>query len=50
MIFCNCDSCENYDDGACALDNITISDEEMTSAGFLPICQDYVEYIGERNE
>ncbi len=43
MIYCNCDSCEHYDDGACTKDDITISDDQMTGAGFVPLCTDYVE-------
>lgn len=45
MITVNCtaDSCEYNDDGECAKLNITISDEEMTAAGFIPTCQEYRE-------
>lgn len=42
MISCDC-GCKHNKDGWCDKDWITISDEEMTSAGFYPICQDYEE-------
>ena len=29
--------------GGCTLDEITISDSQMTAAGFWPLCQDYEE-------
>lgn len=50
MIFCECTSCEYYDDGTCAADDITISDNDMTAAGFLPICQNYDEHPLERED
>lgn len=50
MIFCECTSCEYYDDGTCAADEITISDNDMTAAGFLPVCQNYVEHPAERED
>lgn len=51
---CNIRSCrhwsekeehKNYicDEGGCSLDEITISDEEMTAAGFIPQCAVYEE-------
>lgn len=45
MIRCYCDSCVNYDanDDTCKLNTITISDRELTVAGFLPTCQEYEE-------
>ena len=45
MIYCYCESCKNHDDdnNTCKLDAVTISDEELTAAGFLPICQEYEE-------
>lgn len=42
MVSCDC-GCKHNKDGWCDKDWITISDEEMTSAGFYPICQDYEE-------
>ena len=44
MIYCYCESCKNHDDDdTCKLDAVTISDEEPTVAGFLPLCQEYEE-------
>lgn len=45
MIWCYCDSCKNHndDDNTCELRDVTISDREMTAAGFLPLCQEYEE-------
>lgn len=45
MIWCYCESCKNHDDdnNRCKLQTITISDEEMTAAGFYPQCQEYEE-------
>lgn len=42
MINCDC-YCKHNKDGQCDKDYITISDDEMTAAGFYPICQDYEE-------
>lgn len=42
MVSCDC-SCKYNKDGWCDKDYITISDAEMTAAGFYPICQDYEE-------
>ena len=45
MIWCFCESCMNHDDdNTCSRDDITVSDRELTAAGFLPICQCYEEY------
>lgn len=43
-VTCNCEDCR-YNDGAgsCNLDEITITDNYLTSAGFFPRCIDYVE-------
>ena len=45
MIYCYCESCVNHDDDddTCKLDTITISNRELTAAGFLPQCQEYEE-------
>ena len=44
MIYCYCESCKNHDyDDTCKLNAITISDRELTAAGFLPQCQEYEE-------
>lgn len=44
MIYCYCESCKNHDDDdTCKRDSITISDREMTAAGFLPQCQEFEE-------
>lgn len=43
MIYCYCESCVNHDDDdTCKLNTITISDRELTAAGFLPQCQKYL--------
>jgi len=44
-ITCFCTDCEYCDPEyhCCEKDDITISDENMTSAGFMPLCLDYVE-------
>ena len=44
MIWCYCESCKNHDDDdTCKLNSITVSDREMTAAGFLPQCEEYEE-------
>ena len=44
MIYCYCESCKHHDeDDTCKRDTITVSDREMTAAGFLPQCQEYKE-------
>ena len=44
MIYCYCESCKNHDDDdTCKLNTITVSDRELTAAGFLPQCQEYEE-------
>ena len=45
MVNCDC-NCKYNKDGWCDKDYITISDDEMTAAGFYPICQDYEEREG----
>ena len=48
MIYCYCEGCKNHDDDdTCKLSTITISDRDMTAAGFLPLCQEYEEQEGE---
>jgi hypothetical protein len=43
-----CESCKNHDDDdTCKLSSITISDRELTAAGFLPQCQEYEEMESE---
>lgn len=45
MIWCYCESCKNHDEynNTCKLEDITISDRDITAAGFLPLCQEYEE-------
>ena len=44
MIYCYCEGCKHHDDDdTCKLDTITVSDREMTAAGFMPLCQEYEE-------
>ncbi len=44
MIWCYCESCKNHDDDdTCKLNSVTISDEEMTAAGFFQIFQEFEE-------
>ncbi len=44
MIYCYCESCKHHDDDdTCKLRAITISDRELTAAGFLPQCEEYEE-------
>lgn len=48
---CDCDSCKHWKEdaavfigeGGCTLDEIKISDNTMTGAGFIAICTDYEE-------
>ena len=42
-VWCECDGCVHWDDGECSYDGVTISDRNITAAGFLPVCQDYEE-------
>ena len=50
-IKCNCESCRHWStdggdfigEGGCTLDTITISDNTVTAAGCLPMCEDYKE-------
>ncbi len=50
-IKCNCESCiywskdggDFINEGGCTLDTITISDNNVTAAGCLPICEEYKE-------
>lgn len=51
MIWCYCESCKNHDDDdTCKLDSITVSDRDITAAGFLPLCQEYEEEEYEEEE
>lgn len=52
MIWCYCESCKNHDDedDTCKLDSITVSDRDLTAAGFLPLCQEYEEEEYEEEE
>lgn len=44
MIYCYCEECKHHDDDdTCKLSTITVSNREMTAAGFLPQCQEYKE-------
>ena len=44
MSWCYCDSCKNHDDDdTCKLRDVTISNRDLTAAGFLPQCQEYEE-------
>ena len=47
---CYVDSCCYNCDGECDLEEITISDHELTASGFQPICQDYDEGICQDHE
>jgi len=48
---CNIDYCRHYDkkggnyenEGGCTLEEISISDDTYTAAGFVPMCDDYEE-------
>lgn len=41
-VFCSVQDCEHRDEnGFCGKDKISISDNDFTAAGFLPICEDY---------
>lgn len=41
---CNCVDCIHNDkDGDCNLDYVTISNDTLTMAGFIPTCEDYEE-------
>ena len=50
-IKCNCESCIHWskdggdfvNEGGCTLDTITISDNNVTAAGFIPMCEEYRE-------
>ena len=47
---CYVDSCCYNCDGECDLEEITISDHELTASGFQPICQEYDEGICQNHE
>ena len=48
---CHCTDCINYSEeggdyigeGGCVLDEITVSNDTLTAAGFYPQCEDYKE-------
>lgn len=40
---CYCEECKYNDDGYCNCNIIYISNNEMTSSGFHPVCTDYEE-------
>ena len=48
---CNIDYCKHWKEnagpyigtGGCTLEEITISDEELTAAGYIPKCEDFEE-------
>lgn len=40
---CTCEDCIHCENSECTLDEITIDDNTMTDAGFLPLCADYKE-------
>lgn len=42
-IYCKCIDCVNNSEGECEKENIIISDEPPTVAGFIPLCRDYKE-------
>ena len=41
IVSCDVEDCKNNQDGKCTLEEISISDSVLTSAGFLPMCEDY---------
>ena len=42
-VICHCEECKNNKDGYCELDEVCISNNELTAAGFVPLCTDYEE-------
>lgn len=40
---CFCTDCKHYSEGYCDEEVVTITNKEMTAAGFLPLCVDYEE-------
>ncbi len=42
-VICHCEECKNNKDGRCELDEVCISNNELTAAGFVPLCTDYEE-------
>lgn len=46
---CYCLDCRHNDNGECDSERVTISNDEMTPAGFYPICQEYEERRQEQN-
>lgn len=51
IVKCQCESCVHWsknggdfvNEGGCTLDTITISDDNVTAAGFIPMCEEYRE-------
>ena len=43
MVRCYCTECKHNDGDYCDLNYVTISNEQMTAAGMLPVCTDYEE-------
>lgn len=44
-VLCYVESCKNHnnDEGYCMLETISISEDKLTAAGYLPMCDDYKE-------
>lgn len=42
-VLCECEECYYNVLGQCDLDVITVSNQDCTAAGFLPLCKDYRE-------
>lgn len=42
-VICKCEGCKHNENGYCGENIITISDDELTAAGFLPQCKEYEE-------
>ena len=40
---CECTECVHNEDGECNYYGVTISNNNLTAAGFIPVCQDYEE-------
>ena len=45
-VWCECEECYYNVDGECDKDYITVSNQDCTAAGFLPLCKDYNEVDG----
>lgn len=42
-VICNCEECKHNEDGYCGENTILISNNDLTAAGFVPLCKDYEE-------